>query len=1260
MADEVKKNIESNTLPKSKLARGKALLRSFVILACLAIFFVGFLYAATDADLGLKFIINKYLTPALSESDLSLKMDITGNLFKGYSVKNLAIKGKGNFVTLAEGKIDFTLRDLLTLRLAKLTTKNLVVDIPAINATFPSDPNSTMTADEIIKEVLFYINLPIAKLDATNTKIYFEDDIIAGNLLTLTHLTSFIDAKDSVHLDVKGRIKSYDLALNGAADDLGTSRAKIDSLVLSVTNNNRNIGHLVLSGKFPAKSSITAKTSNLDLKSIASIIPAVTQLDASGKLGGEFNFVFNSDDIKSFGNGTLTNGKIFGILANNIALDWGVNDEVIHVTVDRGEIFNSTLKGNFVYDSKKNKEHLKLNANIKNIKFDNLISFIKDTSNIDAKGLKGNISSLNANINGPLNALTGSIKASQSNISYNGLNLNKITIETNFNGTPVGKINFNALLENKKLGVQGQLSFKNGQNNLKYFADGLPVKKILNALVGDSYGFDGNIKINGTLKGTPDNLALEAKVATDRLKTNFYGDITKITADISANLSKEIYTIKNWSFSWQGAKFIAKGATDSQGRLNFRGESFGLKLSAFRETIENSTGLEADADVKLTWSVTGNRTSPIVNAKLTTSKGKLNGITISGINADIVYSDNAITLKNIKLAIDDGSFFLNAKIYLGNANQSLAFDCNGSANNFNIATIAQMLKLPYKLKGRVSGKISSARVAGGTNWKLHISSPNITLGRIPFKMINAEIYGTPKEIKVKKIAADIFDSDSVIFGKIFLPQGLTNIKNGKLDLTANCHDLNLYILALKLVPAIRGLQGYVTMKSHITGTLSNPQYTGDVAVEQAAYIHHPLPKGTMHFTGNAYRAVIAPVSVLLREGTVEAKAKLFVDSDNNWKYFAQLVGKDVPLDQFNIKITNNPYHNIRGIVNFRAGFHGEKNGVIARGNLTSNKITVYGIPITDIRFPIRLNKETLSAPNAKAKICGSEILYNYKLSITDDVYQVDLKTEDIDLAKISPIIFANKPEKISGKLQLEATATGKEGRLSTNTTNGILKLKDGEISGFEAIKSAYKFTGEKTIKFAAINIPFTYKSGDLTILPGTQAVAPDGNSLYNYASLDGVLTREGKINMSLQTKVNIKALNSVLDASSILLRQGVRKLTKDEDFDTGALLGGMLKSLIKGVSQREFRIIDMHIGGTVDNVKFSRLKMENTILKDINWEIPHSSHDPDAESMGLKGDTKVTFKYSIPLGPTTSTKKEKGGFLKDPFGTILDGLNFKF
>lgn len=1260
MADEIKKNTEGNKQQKMQLAKGKALFRSLVFLASLAIFFVISLYVATDTNLGLKFIINKYLTPTLTESNLALKMDITGNIFKGYHVKNLALKGKKNFVTLAEGRIDFTLWDLLTLRVAKVTTKNLVVDIPAINETFPDDSDSTMTTNEIIMDVLFYINLPIAKLDATNTKIYFEEGVFAGNLLTLPQLSSFIDTKDSVHLDIKGKVKSCDLTLNGVADNLGTPRAEIDNLVLSVSNNGKNIGTLALSGKFPATSSITTKAKAIDLKSIANIVPVITLMDTSGTLDGEFNFIFKDDDIKSFGKGTLTNGKIFGIVANNITLDWGINDEVIHVTVDRGEIFNSALKGNFVYNSKKNKEHLTLNADIKNIKFDNLISFIKNTVDIDARGLKGNISSLSANIDGPLNALKGSVKAAPSNISYNGLALNKITIETNFNGTPVGKINFNALLENKRLSVQGQLSFKKGHNDIKYFADGLPVKKLLNALVGDNYGFDGNVKINGTLKGTPDDLMLEAKISSDKIKTNFYGDISKINADISANINKEIYKIKNWSFAWQGAKFVANGSTDTAGNLNFKGESFGLKLSAFREAIENSTGLDADADIKLIWTVTGNRNSPIINAKLTSSKGKLNGITISGINADVTYSDNAITLKNIKFAIDDGSLFLNAKVYLANGKYPLAFDCNGSANNFNIATIAEMLKLPYKLKGRVSGKISSSKVSGGTRWQLHVTSPNVTFEKIPFKKINAEIYGTPKEIRIKKIASDIFDSDSIITGKILLPRGLADISNGKLDLTANCNDLNLYILALKLIPAIRGVQGYITMKSHIGGTVVNPLYKGDVVVEQASYIHHPLPKGTLHFYGNAHKTIIDPVAILLREGKVEAKAKLFVDKDNNWKYFARLSGKEVPLDQFNIKITDNPYHNVRGIVNFRAGFHGEKNVLRARARVSSDKVTIYGIPFTDISFPFRLNQATLATDNAKAKLCGSEILYNYKLDMADDTYHVNLKTEEIDLAKLSEIMFVNRPEKMTGKLQFEATATGKEGRLSSNITKGVLKLKNGEISGFEAIKSSYKYTGEKSIKFEAVNVPFTYKAGDLTILPGAQAIAPDGNSLYNYVSLDGVLTREGKINMALQTKVNIKSLNSVLDASGTLLRQGVRKLTKDEDFDTGAILGGMVKSLIKGVSQREFRIIDMHIGGTIDDIKFSRLKMENTRLRDINWSIPHTSHDPDAEALGLKGETKISFRYSVPVGPTTSTRKENSGFLKDPFGTILDGLNFKF
>ena len=1260
MAKEVTKNANKNEEQKKVRTRGKALFHSLVFLTTLAIFFLGSLYVATDSDLGLKLAKDKFLTPALEKENLSLVADITGNIFRGYKIKNFALRGKQNLVTVAEANIDFSLRDLLAFRVTDFKARGVTVDIPAINKAFPSDPDSVMTSNEIVMDILFYINLPIAKIDIADTKIYFEDGVFAKNLLTLPRVASYIDELDSVHLDIKGRVLTSDLSLFGRADNIGTMNAKIDELTLKVSNNGKNIGNIALKGEFPSEAIIKTKASNLDLKAISAIFPGLKELDASGYLAGEFNFNIVDDDIKSFGKGLLTNGKIFGIIANNIALDWGFDDEVVRVTVNRGEVFHSSLKGNFVYDSRKDKERLTVKAAIENIKFDHLQPFIEDTANVKLGDLLGSISSLDANLDGPLNALKGHIKTAPSSISYKGLNFSKITLVTNFNGTPVGKINFNALLESKQLGVQGDISFKNGTNNVRYFAKGLPLKKILLAILGDNFGLDGDVAVIGSVKGTPEDLTVEAKINSSRIKTDYYSDLTDVTADISANISKEIYKIKSCSFCWQGAKFTASGTSDESGKLNFRGESYGLKLSAFQKEISDTTGMKADADIKLVWTVTGDRNSPIVNAKLTSAKGELNGVVISGINADITYSDNEIILKNVHLAMDDGVFSMDARVFLPQNNTPLAIDGNATANNFEIATIVKMFKLPYNLKGKVSGKLTATKISDGSNWKLNLNSPRVAYDKISFRDIKAEIQGTPKKISVKKIAADIFDSESTVTGDILFPNGPLDIASSQLNLKAECKDLNLYILSLKLIPALRGLKGFVSAESKIWGSIYNPQYEGDIVVERAAYIRHPLPQGKLHFAGNSGKTLIDPVTIMLREGTVKADAKFFLDATKNWQYYAHFTAADVPLDQFNIKLTDNPHHNVRGIVNIKAVFNGDINELKATAKMTSKNLTVYGIPVTDIDIPVTLHEVNLVSKNASAMLCGSKIRLDFNQDLKTDIYNAKLKTEEIDLAKLSKIVFADRPEEMSGKLELEVTSTGQEGRLSSNTTKGLLKLKNGEISGFEAIKASRKFTGEKSIRFEAVNVPFTYKSGDLTILPGTQAIAPDGDSLYKYVSLDGVITREGNINMSLQSQVNIKSLNSFLDASNMLLQHGVKKLTKDKDFDSGEILGGMLKSLIKGVAKREYRIIDMHIGGTIDEIKFSNLKLENNKVNDVIADIPHSSNDPDAEAMGLKGDRSISFKYSIPIGPTTSTRQENGGLLKDPFGTILDGLNFKF
>ena len=62
--------------------------------------------------------------------------------------------------------------------------------------------------------------------------------------------------------------------------------------------------------------------------------------------------------------------------------------------------------------------------------------------------------------------------------------------------------------------------------------------------------------------------------------------------------------------------------------------------------------------------------------------------------------------------------------------------------------------------------------------------------------------------------------------------------------------------------------------------------------------------------------------------------------------------------------------------------------------------------------------------------------------------------------------------------------------------------------------------------------------GILTLLPGSQAVAPDGDMLYRNVMVDGAINSEKELSFFAFGKINIRALNSVLGAFQGIISAG--------------------------------------------------------------------------------------------------------------------------
>lgn len=263
-------------------------------------------------------------------------------------------------------------------------------------------------------------------------------------------------------------------------------------------------------------------------------------------------------------------------------------------------------------------------------------------------------------------------------------------------------------------------------------------------------------------------------------------------------------------------------------------------------------------------------------------------------------------------------------------------------------------------------------------------------------------------------------------------------------------------------------------------------------------------------------------------------------------------------------------------------------------------------------------------------------------------------------ADVEPMLkqsFPGLKGALTGKGDLKIRAEGEMGRMSTVKAIGVLFLKDGEISGFEAVEAAKKYTKGKPLLYKSLHTAFTYDEGYLTILPGSQAIAPPGDPVYRYVMLDGLISNKREVSLFTMGKVNLRALNALLGAL-----QGVINVGMDfaGELDTSALLQNFLGGILSGYARTDFRFVTLNINGTIDSPVFNNVKVDKSgHMRNAGSIIPKSASDPNEKDYSGR-DTVFRLKFELPCGPGINYTEEsfESQILEQTLGNILQGITF--
>ena len=498
-------------------------------------------------------------------------------------------------------------------------------------------------------------------------------------------------------------------------------------------------------------------------------------------------------------------------------------------------------------------------------------------------------------------------------------------------------------------------------------------------------------------------------------------------------------------------------------------------------------------------------------------------------------------------------------------------------------------------------------------------------------------YGSTKEVKLSGLKAGFLKGTHVINGRVALaPQGKP-ADEAALDLTVESGKINMYEAIRKFLPAVRGVQGLVKGKVSITGTAKEPRFSGTAAIAPLRYRGFLLPMLDLQFNGNLNGINVTKADARLMKGYITGSGKAYLKKEKDkWYTELNVKGGNVNLQQLGVYLPAKFRSGLGGYSDFTIKGGGYVGAFSAKGSFSSKYMKVMGIKLHNLSAPFWISDGYAVMEDVKASSNGGTLAGGVAYDLNESIWGGNFTALSIDVKSLSQQALPDMKGSVTGKADLKIRGEGESGRMSTVKGGGVLFMNNGEIASFDAVEAARKFTGGKPLRFERIQTSFTFDGGNITILPGSQAAAPKGDTVYRYVMLDGTVFHDKKMSLFAMGKVNIRALNALLGAFQGLINVG-QSYNENGTFDSGALLQDFLGGLLSGYAKQDFRFVTMHFGGTTDSPTYDNIKVDRNVRKKTGDSvIPKSAGDPDEKSTG-ENDMTFRLKFEIPVGPGSSS-----------------------
>jgi len=1169
---------------------------------------------------------------------------LEGNPIVGFKGTDIALVRSGDELLSAESvEIKLSLASLIknSPRVSIITIDGLKSDYDSLNSLMPKEKGGP--AEDV----------PVDKIEFLNANISSK-----WGVLNLNKSSIKIKGSQWLSPDFNGMIDNIPFSVSGIfKKDRG-------SWMFEDLTVNLDKGTAKISGTVSPSLDLNIETKEINLSRLAALAPDKMKPDIRGILSGRCYLKEKGNGMEILGEGDLKDALLFGIPLPKVSAKWNYGKDFIEVDMTQGDFFKSSLTGHIKLDKRPKNKYLEIKAAANGLRFADWTDKFIDEIPENVMYLQGGVTSLTADIKGPLNALVGKIQITPSDLSYRTMMFSKLKGEVVFNGKPEGTVNFSAIHNGSNISIAGKCGFaENVKTKLNFKADAIKIDKLSDIFASlKKNKLSGIIKISAVIEGLSGKWIFSSQISSPSLKADKIGTVNNLNIGSEYRLTKHEFLMKKMSCTWNGAKITASGsAKPAAGNITglaFKGTFKNISAVKFYGELPFLKKMNISANAYGSWTLGGTSKSPRVQLNAASSKGRFKKLEINKISAKATYSSGILKLDPMNMSSGSGTGTFKCSVILPNGTSSKTqteWELSGRLREVDLSALNGLFALSQDIEGPCSGDIKITSSAKGLKW-----SSNLTGSQLRWRSFVADdakgfISGDADKIKINSLKVSFLRGEHEITGTVLLAGSGKPVSDTKLGLKVISRKINMYELIRRHLPVVRGVQGLIKSTVSIGGTLEKPSYYGSGTFAPFRYRGFLLPMLDVDFKGNLSEVDITKAEARMRSGKISGRGRVY-KRNGEWYAILRTEGRDIDMNQIGAYLPPKFRDGLGGKSSFDLRGSGKVSNFSGEGDFSSDEMKFWGVELKKVKAPFYISGGYAVMEDVMADTNGGTLSGGLALDLNKSIWGGNLSVSSADVQPMLKQLFPKLKGTISGKGNFKIRAGGETGRMSTVRGAGVLFMQDGEIKGFDAVEAARKYTKGKPLLFKTVQSSFAYDGGDLMILPGSQAISPPKDPVYRYVMLDGLINKDNKLSMFAMGKVNIQALNALLGALQGIINVGI---DSQGVIDKNELLKNFLGGVLSGFTRTDFRFVTMNLGGTVKAPVFSNVKVDKSQQigqgKDV---IPHSASDPKDKNMS-DGNTTFRLNFEIPVGPGDSKTPNnvEGQVLEQTLGNVLQYLN---